>query len=204
MMAFNHILVVIILIKVLHLDRNEAFVAILFGVLLDLDHLMGVPAYISEYGWAAVFNIDSLLHNDVQWKSSMHGAEAFIVVSAVSILLRMYIPLLFWSVHVFMDWVQVSYWNIVAWPEVFFMALLGGVILYMELRIYHDSVREDLRSPSNYIRFLWIRTIRFWSDVFPLERIPQGCRDALEIEKGWRQSRLHSIRPGGKGKPPRP
>jgi len=182
-MAFNHILVVVILIKLLHLDRNEAFVAILFGVLLDLDHLMGIPAYIGEYGWVAVFNIDSLLHNDVQWKSSMHGTEAFLVVSAISLLLRMYIPLLFWALHVLMDWIQVSYWNIVAWPEVLLVLGFTALMFYMERRVYQESVREEARSVGNYVRFVWVRTVSFWLDVFPVKRISQGCRKAWEKEK---------------------
>ena len=113
----------------------------------------------------------------------MHGAEAFLVVSAISILLRMYVPILFWSVHVIMDWVQVSYWNIVAWPEILIMIILGGTVLYMELRVYQDSVREELRSPRHYIRFLWTRVVRFWWDVFPVERIPEGCKSAMGRRK---------------------
>lgn len=190
MMAFNHLLVVIILIRLLKLDHNEAFVAILFGFLLDLDHLMGIPSFINEYGWAAIFNMDSILHNDVQWKSAMHGAEAFIVVSAISLLFRMYVPILFWSVHVLMDWAQVTYWNIIAWPELLFMLILGGALLYIEYRIYSESIFDDRKSWKNFLTFIWKRTINFWKDIFPLHRIPRGCKAVTKAKREGKKNVL--------------
>lgn len=204
MMAFNHLLVVIILIRLLKLDHNEAFVAILFGFLIDLDHLMGIPSFINEHGWAAIFNMDSLLHNDIQWKSAMHGTEAFLVVSVISLLFRMYIPVLFWGVHIFMDWAQVTHWNIVAWPEPMFMLFFGTILLYIEHRIYSDSVYEGNRSWRNFLSFIWIRFVNFWKDIFPLHRIPQGCKAAAEAKrKGKKNILRHALNDCDKEPPQR-
>jgi len=194
MMAFNHLLVVIILIRLLKLDHNEAFVALLFGFLLDLDHLMGIPSFINEYGWVAIFNIDSLLHNEVQWKSAMHSSEAFIVVSVISIFFRMYIPIMFWSIHILMDWVQVTYWNIIAWPELIIMIIFGIILLSIEFRIYSDSIPKERRSHKNFLRFLWIRMINFWKDIFPLHRIPRGYKATTKARrKGKKNILLHAF-----------
>src|SRR4030066_378891 len=50
MLALTHIVASLLLIQLMTLDRNDAFVALLFGVFIDLDHLFGLKNYAESVG----------------------------------------------------------------------------------------------------------------------------------------------------------
>ena len=54
MLTTTHLLVAVLIGLVLNLNRDEWFVALLFGVAIDLDHVFAAPRYISQNGWAAI------------------------------------------------------------------------------------------------------------------------------------------------------
>jgi len=108
MLAITHVIVSLLLIQLLVLDRNEAFVAMMFGVFIDVDHLIGLGHYARPRGIASIFDLDTMMHAGGQWKSAMHSPIAVMVVGPLSIASRLAIPLLFWSVHIAMDYVEES------------------------------------------------------------------------------------------------
>ena len=97
------------LVQVLVLDRNDAFVALLFGVFIDLDHLFGLKEYTANNGFGALFNFDHLLHPGGHWKSMLHSPIAVAVVGPLSVASRLAVPLIFWGLHITMDYVQENF-----------------------------------------------------------------------------------------------
>src|SRR5512136_1988632 len=106
MLSITHIIVSLLLIQVLSLDRNDAFVALLFGVFIDLDHLFGLKEYAQANGIASLLNMHTIVDPGGHWKSMMHNPVAIAVVGPLSIVSRLAIPLIFWGVHLAMDAVQ--------------------------------------------------------------------------------------------------
>jgi len=87
----------------LSLNRDEWFIALTFGVLLDADHLFAAPRYISDNGLAAILRPTWEDGSGLPWKSLLHYPIGFFVVAPLSIGWRYLLPLLFWGVHVGID-----------------------------------------------------------------------------------------------------
>ena len=103
MLSVTHIVVSLLLIQVLMLDRNDAFVALLFGVFIDLDHLFGLKDYTQQNGFASLLNMEMLTNPGGHWKSMLHSPVAIAVVGPLSVASRLAVPLIFWAVHLTMD-----------------------------------------------------------------------------------------------------
>jgi hypothetical protein len=58
--------VVLLLAKVLNLDRNEMLAVLTFGVLIDFDHLLAYPEYVQKAGWANALNVNATLGSGIQ------------------------------------------------------------------------------------------------------------------------------------------
>src|SRR5512137_378254 len=106
MLSITHIVVSLLLIQLMSLDKNDAFVALLFGVFIDLDHLFGLKNYAQAHGVMSLFNFDNLTNPGGHWKSLMHNPVAIAVVGPLSFVSRLAIPLIFWGMHIGMDFVQ--------------------------------------------------------------------------------------------------
>jgi len=106
MLSITHIVVSLLLIQVLMLDRNDAFVALLFGVFIDLDHLFGLKDYTQANGLRSLFDFDHLVNPGGHWKSLLHSPIAVAVVAPLSVASRLAVPLVFWGAHVCMDLIQ--------------------------------------------------------------------------------------------------
>src|SRR4030065_7187 len=89
MIAVTHLVVCLLLIELMHLDRNDAFVAWVFGVFIDLDHLFGLRDYVQANGVMAVFDMDDIVNPGGHWKSLMHSPIAVMVVGPVFIAFRL-------------------------------------------------------------------------------------------------------------------
>jgi len=106
MLALTHLIVALLLIQVLMLDRNDAFVALVFGVFIDLDHLFGLRDYAQTNGMKAVFDFDNILSPGGHWKSILHSPIALAMVGPLAFVSRLAIPVIFWGTHVAMDIIQ--------------------------------------------------------------------------------------------------
>ena len=110
----------------LNLDKNDSFVALLFGVFIDVDHFLGLKDYVAANGLASVLDMDSLMQPGGQWKSLFHNPVAVMVVGPVSTGSRLALPLLFWGVHIVMDYFEDA---VLGLFSVWEMALLAGSFL---------------------------------------------------------------------------
>jgi hypothetical protein len=129
MIAVTHLIVCILLIELMHLDRNDAFVALVFGVLIDLDHLFGLKDYVQANGAKAVFDFQSITNPGGHWKSLMHTPIGVMVVGPVSLASRLAVPILFWAVHLAMDLIQEEFLGVLSSQEFLFLFLAGAGLL---------------------------------------------------------------------------
>jgi len=113
----------------LNLDRNEWFVALTFGVVIDADHLFALPRYVSDNGAAAILSPTWDDGSGLPWKSSFHHPEGAFVVGYLAVGWRMLIPLVFWGSHVAIDEFQLATLDHSAIIEsVFLTSVVGGVV----------------------------------------------------------------------------
>lgn len=159
MLAITHLVVTLLLIQIIVLDRNDAFVALLFGVLIDLDHLMGLKDYTDAHGLRALMNWDTLVDPGGHWKSMLHNPVAIAIIGPLSVVSRLAIPLIFWGVHLMMDLAQEAFLGQFSDVEamLLFFATLGVVTLRFSkyLETHHDgSVIEYLRAEWRMLRGL--------------------------------------------------
>lgn len=90
----------------LRLDRNEWFIGLLFGIALDMDHLFAAPRYVTSNGWAAILRPTWDDGSGLVWRSLLHEPVGAFVVMPLAVGWRFMLPLLFWSAHVGIDYVQ--------------------------------------------------------------------------------------------------
>ncbi|MGQ9587653.1 MAG: hypothetical protein ACUVT7_04640 [Thermoplasmata archaeon] len=124
----------------LNLDRNEWFVALTFGVLVDADHLLATPRYVSDNGLAAILRPTWDDGSGFQWRSLFHDPIAFGVVAPLAIGWRFLIPLLFWGTHIGMDYLQIWTIDHSALVEAVVFALACTGIVFVEYRRWKITV----------------------------------------------------------------
>jgi hypothetical protein len=129
MIAITHLVVSLLLIELMHLDRNDAFIALVFGVFIDLDHLFGLRDYVHANGVVAMFQFDNLVNPGGQWKSLMHSPVAVMIVGPLSVASRLAIPLIFWGVHLLMDAVQEGFLGVFSSQEALLLFLSAAGVL---------------------------------------------------------------------------
>lgn len=140
MLSITHLVVSLLLIQFLNLDRNDAFIALVFGVFIDLDHLFGLKQYAETRGIAAILDFDSLMNPGGQWKSMFHSPMALGVVAPLSVGFRLAIPVLFWSVHLIMDFAEDTFLGLFSAPEAMLLSLSGLVLFSIR---YAKSLESD-------------------------------------------------------------
>jgi len=99
MLMFSHLAINLILIKILNLAGSDIILALIFGNLVDLDHLFHLKLILKD--WRYLYNDKKMLRTFIQEPISL------IWILPLCLLLRNFIPLIFWSVHVLMDYLVV-------------------------------------------------------------------------------------------------
>lgn len=167
MILATHLIVSLLLIQMMRLDRNDAFVALLFGVFIDFDHLLGLGNYAKSHGFRAVFDFHSLLSPDGQWKSMFHNSVAFAVVGPLSVASRLAVPLIFWGTHVAMDVIETSYLGVLSSAEGVFLGLCICAFLSLRYARYLQSCSSGTLAHYFETEF---RTLR---EAFRFRSMPQ-------------------------------
>lgn len=138
MLAVTHIIVSLLLIQLLTLDRNDAFIALMFGVFIDLDHLFGLKGYVQSNGVSGLFDFHSLMNPGGQWKSLLHNPVALAVVGPLSIGWRWAIPFLFWAVHIGMDYAEENLLGNFSTAEGVLIAAAGIALVSIRFREFSE------------------------------------------------------------------
>jgi hypothetical protein len=170
LLAITHLFVVMLLIRQLDLDRNEAMVGMLFGVFIDIDHLLGIPDFINANGAGNLANPESLLNSGVQWKSMLHNPIAVLVVAPASVGFRFAIPLSFWGIHILMDTVQIEYLGVASFAEIVFIGLLFLAMMWTELRVFNTQHHDYETSTGKFVSWEMKRITWVLNSVNPLSK----------------------------------
>lgn len=108
MMLPSHLLATLLLglllARVRPFRRRDWLLALSFGVLIDLDHLLQVPAYVAAHGVAAL-QPGEMLRWGGAWQGFMHDPWALSVVLGAVLAFRSALPLVFWGLHMVQDFV---------------------------------------------------------------------------------------------------
>lgn len=153
MLAITHLVVTLLLIHILVLDRNDAFVALVFGVLIDLDHLMGLKDYADAHGVRALMDWDTLVNPGGHWKSILHNPVAIALVGPLSAVSRLGIPLLFWGIHMIMDMVQESCLAQFSTAEEMLLLFSSAALIAIRYTAY--STRHWGSTFTDYLKAEW-------------------------------------------------
>ncbi len=131
------------MIQLMNLDRNDAFIALVFGVFIDLDHLFGLKEYTEARGITALLDFDSLMNPGGQWKSLFHNPMAIGVIAPLSAGSRLGIPILFWGVHLIMDFAADMFLGLFSAPEALLLALAGIALVSIRYARCTESGRGE-------------------------------------------------------------
>ncbi len=164
MLTPTHLTVVVLAAMLLRLDRGEWFVAMMFGVVIDADHLFALPRYVSDNGWAALLRQSWDDSSGLPWRSWLHEPMAAIAVGHLSTGWRFALPLAFWEIHVGMDEAQRALGGLNIYAETaLLLGSAGGItwICYGQwslatggsgLRAFASSVAESSRARLSSLR----------------------------------------------------
>jgi hypothetical protein len=149
MLTTTHILAVVLIGLFLNLNKDEWFIALTFGVAIDLDHVLAAPRYISDNGLAAILRPSWDDGSGLPWRSLMHYPVAAFVVVPLSIGWRYFVPLLFWSTHLGIDYIQSATLAYSAPVEIVFMTACTVGIVFLVYRHW-----SDLRPDADFNQFV--------------------------------------------------
>jgi hypothetical protein len=96
MTIFTHVLATTLGVKLMGLDGRDTVLAYLFGVAVDIDHLIKAPFYYRAVGLAN--------KKDYYWRSSLQEPVALFWIIPLSVLLQTAVPVIFFLIHVAMDY----------------------------------------------------------------------------------------------------
>lgn len=152
----------------LELNRDEWFVAITFGALVDADHLFGIKTYVENNGWEAIFKATWNDGSGNQWKSLFHYPVSAFVVAPLSVGWRFLTPLAFWASHVGLDELQNATLDHSVLVETTVIALTVAGILAVDRRRWSEAGnRGDF---ADYLRGTWPRIAGWFRSSLPTGR----------------------------------
>jgi hypothetical protein len=151
MLTVTHIAVSLLLIQLLSLDRNNAFIAMVFGVFIDLDHLIGLGSYAQANGLRPLADWSTLTNPGGQWKSLFHSPMALGAVVPMSFATVMAVPLVFWAVHVSMDYAEETFLGNFSSIEAMLLVLCSFALVVIRYSKYIESY--SLGSLGDYIKY---------------------------------------------------
>lgn len=143
------VLVGLALHRVMPMKARDWRLALAFGVAIDLDHVLKAPAFIVENGWAAVMAPATMLQWGAEWQGFMHTpATAVVLVAGAALAFRSPIPVMFWALHMFQDFViakhYVRFGSVEEWLIVAGLAAVTGLVL---ARDHAEATRDGRKTP---------------------------------------------------------
>lgn len=96
MTIFTHVLATMLGVKILGLKGRDTVLAYLFGVAVDVDHLIKAPFYLRAVGLKD--------KRGYYWRSSLQEPVALLWIIPLCILLGTAVPALFFVIHLAMDY----------------------------------------------------------------------------------------------------
>jgi membrane-bound metal-dependent hydrolase YbcI (DUF457 family) len=98
MNVIAHILVTILFVKLTGLTGIEVFWAFVFGVAIDLDHLIKVPLYVKQNGLKVV--------RYWNWRTSFQEPVSYLWIIPLCIYFQTWVPVFFFTTHIILDYLM--------------------------------------------------------------------------------------------------
>lgn len=149
MLTTTHLALAILLGLVLNLNRDEWFIALTFGVAIDADHLFAAPRYVSHNGLGAILRPSWDDGSGIAWRSLLHQPVGAFVVAPLAIGWRFMAPLLFWGIHVGVDYLQEATLSYTTPLEIALFSCTCAGIVFLVYRRWSES-----RPGTNFKKFL--------------------------------------------------
>jgi hypothetical protein len=174
MMLPSHLLAALLLgLVISHWRRftpKDWALALGFSVAIDLDHLLQLPVYIATHGAASLARPMEIVHWGEAWQGFMHTPWALILVAAGTVAWRSWVPLLFWGLHMFQDFVIATRFVVFGspqeWVVVAALAALVAALFWYDHR--RHGARED-RLHHHVARRLGLRSAAVAAVVTPVD-----------------------------------
>jgi len=96
MTFISHTLVTTAGVQILHLQGYEFYLAYIFGVLIDFDHILKAQLYFSKNK----FNKEKHYH----WRTSLQEPVALLWIIPLSIFINSMVPIIFFTSHLLLDY----------------------------------------------------------------------------------------------------
>ena len=96
MTSVTHVLATSLGVRVLKLTGNDAVLAYVFGVGVDIDHAFKAPFYLRHVGLTRKLGY--------YWRTSLQEPVALFWIVPLCFFLGTWVPVLFFSIHVAMDY----------------------------------------------------------------------------------------------------
>ena len=96
MTIVTHVLATTLAVKLFHLKGRSVVLAYLFGVAVDIDHLIKLPYYLRTVGWKD--------KKGYYWRSSLQEPVALLWIVPLCIFLGPVVPAAFFLMHLAMDY----------------------------------------------------------------------------------------------------
>lgn len=127
--------------------RTQWLLAVGFGVAIDVDHLLQMPAYLAMHGTAAL-TPEQMLHWGAAWQGVMHTPWALLFAVPLALVYRSVVPLAFWGLHMVQDFVvarhYVPWGGAMEWAIVAALLAAVGALVWLDHRP-HRGERSLLR-----------------------------------------------------------
>lgn len=98
MTIISHVLITALGVKAMNLTGNDLFYAYAFGVLPDLDHIVKIPRYLKENKLKIVRHF--------HWRTFFQEPIMLLPVFVFGLLVQSWVPFVFFSIHVLMDYLM--------------------------------------------------------------------------------------------------
>lgn len=86
------------------LAPREWALALAFGVVIDLDHLLQLPRYVATHGWGDLTPA-AISRWGGEWQGFMHAPWALLIVLPAMFVFGSWMPLAAWALHMALDFV---------------------------------------------------------------------------------------------------
>lgn len=114
---------------------KEWILALGFGVVIDLDHLLNLPRFMLANPEKA-FDVQAMVTWGAHWQGFMHTPWALLVVAGAAVLFRSWVPAVFWGLHMFQDFVVATRWVVFGSPTEW--AIVGALYAALALLLLGD------------------------------------------------------------------
>lgn len=139
MMFPSHLLATLLGCALLALARpvapKEWLLAIAFGVVIDLDHLLQLPQYVATHAWSDMTPAD-IARWGSEWQGFMHTPWALALVVPATFVFASWMPLAAWGLHMVLDFVVARHY--VVFGSATEWAIIGTMLLALATLLVRD------------------------------------------------------------------